>query len=414
MSLDLFLRIFVAALGGAAIGLERERSGHATGPAARFAGLRTLTLLGLVAGLGGWMATTPLAALGAVLVLGGVGLVVAAYASASRTDVDGTTEAAALVVLAAGIAAGGGHIALASAVIATATLLLAEKTRLHALARRIDDASLGAALRFAVMAVVVLPLLPSGPYGPLGGVRPRELWALVLFFSGLSFAGYVARRAMGSARGHAIAGWLGGLVSSTSVTITFSRASREEPQAGASMAAGVVGACTVVFPRVVLASFVLNPALAWAITPLFAAPAIAGVVGALFGVRATRGDASADNVPANPLGFWAAMQMAALFQLVLFVVSAMRTWFGTAGVIASSAVLGLTDVDALTISMSRSSAAGLPLDTAALALAVGALSNTILKLLVVVTVGRGRFRTLAGAGLVLMALAQGASIAFAR
>jgi uncharacterized membrane protein (DUF4010 family) len=413
MSLDLFLRILVAALGGAAVGLERQRSGHATGAAARFAGLRTSTLLGLLAGLGGWMSTTSLASIGVVVVLGGAALVVFAYASASRGDVDGTTEAAALVVLAAGVAAGAGHVVLASGVIATTTLLLAEKTRLHSLAQRIDDATLGAAMRFAVMAVVVLPLLPPGPFGPLGGVRPRELWALVLFFSGLSFAGYIARRAVGPARGHAIAGWLGGLVSSTSVTITFSRASREEPEAGASMAAGVVGACTVVFPRVVIAASVLNPSLAWAVAPLVALPALAGVVGALFGLRATRTDASVGTPPSNPLGFWASMQMAGLFQLVLFVVNAMRMWFGNAGVLASSAVLGLTDVDALTMSMARGAASGLSLETAALALAIGALSNTVLKLAVVVGVGRGRYRTLAGAGLALMALAQGAMVAIA-
>jgi uncharacterized membrane protein (DUF4010 family) len=410
MSVDLFLRILVAALGGAAVGLERQRSGHATGPAARFAGLRTSTLLGLLGGLSGWMATTSLSAIAAVLVLGGVGLVVAAYVSASRDDVDGTTEAAALVVLAAGVAAGAGHIALASGVIATTTLLLAEKTRLHALAERIDDASLGAALRFAVMAIVVLPLLPPGPIGPLGGVRPRELWALVLFFSGLSFAGYIARRVVGPARGHAVAGWLGGLVSSTSVAITFSRASRAEPEAGASMAAGVVGACTVVFPRVILATSILNPALAWAMLPLLAPPAVAGVAGAAFGLRATRTAASAGRAPSNPLGFWAAMQMAGLFQLVLFVVHVMRATFGNAGVLASSAVLGLTDVDALTMSMARNAAAGLSLETAAVALAIGALSNTVLKLVVVLGVGRGRYRALAGAGLALMGIVQGVAI----
>jgi uncharacterized membrane protein (DUF4010 family) len=84
-----------------------------------------------------------------------------------------------------------GSVRLASGIIALATLLLVEKSRLHALVKRIDDVGLRSGVRFAVMALVVLPLLPEGPYGPLGGIRPRELWALVLFFSGLSFAGYV-------------------------------------------------------------------------------------------------------------------------------------------------------------------------------------------------------------------------------
>src|SRR6516225_12218490 len=105
------------------------------------------------------------------------------------------------VVLAAGAIAGMHELRLASATIAITTLLLLEKSKLHSIVEHIDDASLRAAFRFAVMAVVILPLLPTGPYGPLGGVRPRQLWAMVLFFSGLSFAGYLARRAIGPNRG---------------------------------------------------------------------------------------------------------------------------------------------------------------------------------------------------------------------
>ncbi len=82
------------------------------------------------------------------------------------------------------------------------------------------------------MAVVILPLLPEGPYGPLGGIRPRELWLLVLFFAGLSFAGFIARRSVGPDRGFPVAGLLGGLVSSTNVTLTFARLSRREHGAG--------------------------------------------------------------------------------------------------------------------------------------------------------------------------------------
>ena len=52
---DLFpvLGVLVAALGGAAIGIERERSGHASGVHAHFGGVRTFTLLGGAAGLAG-------------------------------------------------------------------------------------------------------------------------------------------------------------------------------------------------------------------------------------------------------------------------------------------------------------------------------------------------------------------------
>src|ERR1700675_967630 len=95
--------ILIAALGGLAVGMERERSGHATGPKAHFAGVRTFTLLGTLSGIAGWMWTQGWQVLAAVLLLGAVALVVAAYIAASLHDVDGTTEVAALVVLAAGL-----------------------------------------------------------------------------------------------------------------------------------------------------------------------------------------------------------------------------------------------------------------------------------------------------------------------
>ena len=239
------LGILIAALGGAAVGLEREWSGHATGPSARFAGIRTFSLLGLLAGLAGWLWANGLQILAAVLLAGCAGLIVAAYIAASRVEVDGTTEVAAFVVLAAGVVAGMYELRLASATVAITTLLLVEKSKLHSLVERIDDASLRAGFRFAVMAVVILPMLPVGPFGPLGGIRPRQLWAIVLFFSALGFAGYITRRAVGPRRGYPLAGMLGGIISSTNDTLSFARASRNEVDADVPLALGVVGACAV-------------------------------------------------------------------------------------------------------------------------------------------------------------------------
>ena len=116
------------------------------------------------------------------------------YAAKSREDIDATTEVAAIVVIASGVLAGSGDTGTASAIIAVTTLLLIEKQRLHALTRWLDEEALLASVHFAVLALVVLPLLPAGAYGPFGAIRPRELWIFVLFFSGLSFCAWIARR----------------------------------------------------------------------------------------------------------------------------------------------------------------------------------------------------------------------------
>src|SRR5690348_8554336 len=123
----------VAALAGLAVGIEREWSGHATGPGARFAGARTMLLLGILGGLAGWCFRGDAGLPGALLLSGGIAITVAAYVMAARgsSGVEGTTEVAALVVLAVGAVAGFGFPLLTSAIVSLMVLALVEKTRIH-------------------------------------------------------------------------------------------------------------------------------------------------------------------------------------------------------------------------------------------------------------------------------------------
>ena len=402
--------LLIAALGGAAVGLERQWSGHAEGPGARFAGIRTFTMLGAVGGFSGWLWAAGITAPAAILFAGAVAVVAAAYVAGSRHDIDGTTEVAALVVLAAGLLAGMGAIRLASGIIALVALLLVEKSRLHALVQRIDDVDLQSGVRFAVMALVVLPLLPEGPFGPLGGIRPRELWALVLFFSGLSFAGYVARRVAGPGHGYLVAGLLGGLVSSTNVTFTFARISRSEPTADRALAFGAVAANAMLYPRVLVATAILNAAVVPPLVPYLAAPALVAALVAALGTRRDPEAGTREVSQHNPLQLAAALQMAILFQAVLMAVYLVRAVWGQSGVFTSAAVLGLTDVDALTVSMARGVAQTVSPAVAATAIAIGVLANTAMKLGLAVVLGGQRFRAIAGGALALMLVAIGGAL----
>ena len=404
------IRLLIATLGGAAVGLERQWSGHAEGQAARFAGIRTFTMLGAVGGFSGWLWTAGVTAPAAILFAGAVTIVAAAYLAASRQDIDGTTEVAALVVLAAGVIAGIGSVRLGSGIIALVTLLLVEKSRLHALVQRIDDVGLRSGVRFAVMALVVLPLLPEGPYGPLSGIRPRELWALVLFFSGLSFAGYVARRLVGPGHGYLVTGLLGGVVSSTNVTFTFARTSRTDLVMDRPLAFGAVAANAMLSPRVLVATAILNPAVVPPLVLYLTAPALVAAVVAVVGALRSPAEGALDVSLDNPLQLAGALQMAVLFQGVLMAVYIAREWWGSSGVFTSAAVLGLTDVDALTVSMARGVAQTISPAIAATAIAVGILANTGMKLGLALFFGSPRFRLIAGGALALMLLALGAAL----
>jgi len=397
-------QLALAGLTGLAVGIEREWSGHASGPHARFAGARTFLLLGLIGGISGWLAGGGWVALGAALLGGAALLAVLAYLVASNQtgDRDGTTETAALLVLATGTLCGLGHGRLGSGIAAVAVLALAEKSRIHKLVASIDETELRAALRFAVLALVVLPLLPEGPYGPYDAIRPRELWTIVLLFSGLNFLGYLARRAAGPDRGYGIAGLLGGLISSTAVALTFSRQSRSTPQYATSLALGVLAACIVLIPRVLAITLILSAPVAAHLLRYLVPPAIIGALGAYLSLRGSAAHGQADVAERNPLRLLSAIQMVAAFQLVLLAVPAVEHFWGATGILASAAVIGLTDMDALTYSMARlAETEGAAL--AARAIAVGLLSNTLLKLGLVLLLGAPRFRKAAAPALLALA-----------
>lgn len=404
------LGLIIAALGGGAVGLEREWSGHNRGSDRRFAGIRTFTLLGGLGGLAGLLWISGLEWPAGILLAGTVAIVAAAYFAGSRTELDSTTEVAALVVIGAAFVAGIGAYQLASGIIAITCLLLVEKSRLHNFAARIDDVGLRAGVHFAVMALVVLPLLPVGPFGPWGGIRPRELWALVLFFSGLSFLGYVARRIFDSRRGYLVTGALGGLISSTNVTFTFARMSRADPTAARGLAFGAIAANALLYPRVLIATTVLNVQLAAPLAPYLVVPFLIAATVALLGLRSKDSGEPAPP-PTNPLQLVAALQMVLLFQAVLMIVHVARSQWGEAGLLSSAAILGLTDVDALTATMARSVARTSSVELAALAIAIGVLSNTAMKMTIALILGRGPFRTLAAGTLALMLLGGGTALA---
>ena len=399
----------VAILGGAAVGVERQRSGHATGPDARFGGIRTFTLIGTIGGIAGLLIKRELVVPAALLIAGGLALMVAAYVRASRRDIDATTEVAALVVLGAAVMAGLDEWRLSAALTTMTVLLLAEKPRLHKLVSRLDEPTMLAAARFAVMSVVVLPLLPEGPIGPGPGIRPRELWMLVLLFSGISFVGFIAQRAAGAA-GYPLTGLLGGLVSSTSVTLTFARLSQSHPGQVTPLAAGAVAASTVLFLRVAIAVAVIDGSVLPVLARYLAAPFAAAVLAMALAWRSLRDTHAPPRTLKNPLQFRAAIEMAVLFQVVLFVVYYVRREVGDSGLMVSGFVLGLTDADALTLSMTRSVATGTSIDAAARAITIGIVANSIMKAGIAAMIGSRGFKWQAGAALLAMAAAGAAAL----
>lgn len=418
------IRLAVAALIGLGVGLEREWSGHTTGPAARFAGIRTFLLLGLIGGSAGLLLHEGNELVATAIVAGAAVFVTAAFVMVliqNPAERDGTTEVAAMLVVVLGVISTAVSWGLAAGAGSVVVLALNEKKRLHGAVRRVQEEELRAALRFSVLALVILPILPEGPFFGWADFRPRMLWMIVLLFCAINFAGFLARKTAGESRGYLLTGLLGGVISSTAVTLGFARFSRQYPTVAAGLATGVVGACTVLVPRVFVISTAINPEVGLRLVPLLLpAGILGGAVVALAWFYGERWEpAPAVAPPAgwlapderSPLRFWFAIRLAIVFQLAIMAITFVRSIWAVEGLYATSVVLGLTDVDALTVSMSTPSASILP-TIAARAIATGILANTVVKFSISAVVGSGRFRLMACSILFAMAAAIGAALFF--
>jgi uncharacterized membrane protein (DUF4010 family) len=162
--------------------------------------------------------------------------------------------------------------------------------------------------------------------------------------------------------------------------------------------------------RVMLALALISPTLAQLAAPYFAVPFLLGGAATALGYRRiTRQAGEQPPAPQNPLEFKASIAMAALFQVVFYVMYWIQSAWGDRGVLASGAVLGLTDMDALTLSLARGEA-GIPLSLAIQALVIGMISNTVLKTAVCLALGRGSFRRIAAGGLTLIGVGLASSL----
>jgi len=397
LDLRLVWNFATALLIGALIGIERERHKQRHDPP-EIAGLRTFVLFALLGGLCGWLtmklespwilAAGLLAATAAVF----VGYVLAARANPG--SLGQTTEIAAIATFLLGAVAALGQRELAVGLGVTVAAVLAYKDPLHGFVDKLGSDDVYAVLRLLIATFIILPLLPDEPLDPYEALNPQSLWLLVLLISGLSLVGYVLTRLLGAHRGIPLTGLTGGLVSSTAVTLTFARQSRDpqyEP-ATRAIASGILLAWTVSFLRVIVEVLVVNRSL---LLPLLPAIAAMTVVSAGFGWYLLRGTGDGQEAHAielrNPFSLTSAMKFAALFAVVLLVVKIMQAHAPETGMYVVAALAGTTDVDAITLSMAQYARTGNP-QVAAHSITIAVLSNTIVKASMVVALGSGALR----------------------
>jgi len=413
---DLFYRFGAALAIGFLVGLQREYA-HGGPDKDIFAGERTMALMGVL-GCTAALITDVLASpwpFVGIIVLLGVLIAIAYSVGAWRGRVGLTTEAATLVTILAGGLCYWGYLALAAAIAVATTVLLSLKLETDKLVRRITREDVYATLKFAVITAIVLPVLPNQTFGPspLDVLNPYKIWLMVVFISGISFLGYVLIKVVGPRQGIGLTGLLGGLVSSTAVTLSFAQRSQREAELAKPFALGIMVAWTMMFSRVVAEVAALNRALLGVVWVPMLASAVVGLGYCVYLYLSQRTDEKGDVTFSNPFELGPAVKFGLIYAAILLISKAAQTYFGTTGVYLSSIAAGLTDVDAITLSMAELSGAagGVTLSTAARAIVLATMANTAVKGGVVLTSGSPTLRKALWPGFLLM-LATGIGVAF--
>jgi uncharacterized membrane protein (DUF4010 family) len=365
---------------GLLVGLQREQADS------RIAGLRTFALTALFGAIcavlademGGWVLAAGLIALAAMVVLGNV-----MKLKAGLHDPGITTEVAILLMFVIGAYLMVGRLEIGIVTGGGLAVLLQFKARAQRLVARLGNRDVAAVMRFALLTLVILPILPNRTFGPFDVLNPRNVWLMVVLIVGIGFAGYLAYRFLGTRAGTALSGLLGGAISSTATTVSYSRRGRERDSDAREAAVVIMIASAIVFVRVLIEVAAVAPlALGVAAPPILLTLAGFSLISFVAWWRIVHDAAEREPMPeqTNPTELGPALFFGGLYALILLGVASGEARFGSEGIYAIAAISGLADMDAITLSASELHRQGrLEADTLWRVVLVGALSNLVFK-----------------------------------
>lgn len=379
---DFFLRLAVTLGTGFVVGLEREYAAIRD-KQPNLAGVRSftlVTLLGFIATLlagkfGMWML---------YLSFAGVFLVVAVsyYNTSGKGEVGTTTEFSLVTCFLLGVLTLLGYLQISLPLTVIVLILLSLKVKFKSIAGSIRQEEVYAFVKFVVLVALILPFLPNETIDPYGVFNPKEIMIVIILASALSFAGYLLIKILGTDKGIFLTGIAGGFFSSTAVTWVFSKKSADNPELSKNYAAAILLASTIMPLRVVLLLYIFNKAL---LAQLAIPMAVLIFTGLIYSVLLRRKNAEAvesrELLSENPLNLIESLKFGALYVLILYFVHFAMVYFGSKGILLASTISGLTDVDAITISLAKVQDAAISNAIVQNGILLAVLSNTVVKLI---------------------------------
>lgn len=384
------LHLGLALLLGALIGIQRGWTERASHEGERVAGVRTHTLVALLGGL-----SVVLSRHFSQWILVLFAFCVALFATvgyAQRASNSKNYSMTGLVGLLLTFCFGAlallDEVVIAASAAVITALLLDNKEEIHALLNQLRRTELDAALKLLLISVVVLPLLPNQGMGPGDSINPYQVWWMVVLIAGISFIGYFAMRVGGAAKGILFTSLFAGLSSSTALTLHFSRMAKTVGSLSPLLASGILIACGTMFPRILLICALITPAL----LPQLLAPVLVMMFSlylpALLIWKNHHGlSIDQPELKQNPLDLRAALLFGFLLLAILILGEVLLEWLGSAGVYLLAAAAGISDVDAITLSLSKMAQDGLSLNAAVIGIIIAASVNNLIKALLSLTVG---------------------------
>lgn len=407
---QLFQQLGLSALLGLLVGFERERSDSQLG------GVRTFPLLAVLGTLcallgehfGGWVVAAGFLAVTAFVVIGNVAKL---YRGSADSGV--TTEAAMLLMYGVGAYIVVGSWLAAVVVAGGMAVLLQFKPELHGFVRRLGDGESRAIMRFVLIACIILPVLPDKTFGPYAVFNPFETWLLVVMIVGISLAGYIAYKFLGARAGTILGGILGGAISSTATTVSYSRRTASQPRLAPLAATVILIATAIVYIRVLAEIRLMAPSF----LPIAAGPvlvlmglALVPAAGLWWFTRKSDHQMPEQDDPAE---FREALFFALMYVGVLFGLAVAKHYFSQGGLYVVAVLSGLTDMDAITLSASRMVARQeIAAGTGWRMIVLAAMANLVFKAGLVASLGNWRMFAWVAA-LFGLSLAGGGAIFFA-
>lgn len=407
-----FLHAMVVSVSvGGLVGLMRQWSdAHEEHPVESSAGLRTYALWSLLGFLSGYVHDHH-APFFFPVSFATFGIFLIAANSLDKAHSRGlglTSYAAAILTFMVGALIFWQRFQAAITIAVTVGILLTSKPIIHRWARNLTNEDILSLLQFLAVTGLILPLVPDRGFGPLEAFNPYKIWLMVVLISGLGFIGYVAVRLLGTRAGITVTGLAGGLASSTATTLALTRNSRDTPELAGTLAMGIVIANTVMLGRIAVIILALNQALFRVLLiPLLimALPTTLYLLWAIFFSRRGRHEVDIPELR-NPLSLKLAIKFALLYGLIVFLLKAVAVWGGGVGFYPVAFLSGLTDMDAIALSLTNEASAGnLIHAVAARGVLIGGIANTLFKTGFAVWLGDPKLRGPILAGMLPMILA---------